>query len=233
MEEDRGSVSGPREQGHLADSVSSVGPRQAPAHGQLGEARREGTRRSRFAACCYAAARAFIVVTLVACSMPFAWQLLTGGSTLAVTGRSMLPTYDRGDVLFVERVREPSPAFWVRGAVVVVSFDPAKPDEDRYVHRVHRVLGGGEAILKGDANPVEDVSPVDVRQVYGLPVGHLTGVWARFYLFTQSVNGRIVLFAGGIGLLLLLDHLQQKAVRPAAAFDSVVTRPRAHARVSP
>ncbi|MEO3939560.1 signal peptidase I, partial [Paenarthrobacter nicotinovorans] len=151
-------------------------------------------------------ARGVLFAILIALCLPFLWQFATGGSTLTVTGTSMHPTYERGDVLFVDKVTTPPQDFWQKGNIVVVVFDPTQPEENRYVHRVDQVLDGGKAILKGDGNPEQDVSPVALNQVYGTPTLAIQGPWAHIYQFTQSLLGRIIIFGTGIITLIILDH---------------------------
>lgn len=129
---------------------------------------------------------------------------------MIVTGSSMQPTYDRGDVLFVERADAAAADFWKTGEIVVVSFSAPAPDQNRYVHRVHRVLPDGRAVLKGDGNAEEDVSPVTPDQVVGVPIAALHGPAATAYLFSQGPVGRLLLFSVGIACLVLIERAAQR-----------------------
>ncbi|MBW1639348.1 hypothetical protein G3H63_09740 [Microbacterium resistens] len=172
--------------------------------------------------------RAVVYAILIAVSVPFAWQLTTGGESLVVTGTSMTPTYERGDVVFIDRVTDPDPTFWKKGEIVAVAFSSSNLDEDRYIHRVERVLDDGRAVLKGDGNPEEDVSPVDLDQVVGVPVGALHGPSAQVYVFTQQWYGRLMVFGLGIVTLILVEMLAQRhkvrrtspAEQPAAVDET-------------
>ncbi|MDA4891385.1 MULTISPECIES: S24/S26 family peptidase [Microbacterium] len=154
--------------------------------------------------------RALVWAALIALSAPFFWQLTTGGATLAVNGTSMVPTYERGDVVFLDRVEDPGTDFWKPGQIVAVAFSASNPDHDRYIHRVDSVLDDGRAVLKGDGNPEPDVSPVSLDQVVGVPVTVLHQPAADIYLFTQSWLGRIVIFGVGISVLVLVEHVAKR-----------------------
>jgi signal peptidase I len=154
--------------------------------------------------------RAVVYAILIAVSVPFVWQLTTGGESLVVTGTSMTPTYERGAVVFIDRVTDPDPSFWKDGEIVAVAFSASNLDEDRYIHRVERVLDDGRAVLKGDGNPEEDVSPVGLNQVVGVPVGALHGPGAQVYVFTQQWSGRLIIFGLGILILILIEMLAQR-----------------------
>lgn len=158
------------------------------------------------------AMRAAVWALLLVISLPFFWQLSTGGTTTVVTGTSMVPTYERGDVVFLDRVQDPSSDFWQVGHIVAVAFSESAPAENRYIHRVERVLGDGRAVLKGDGNPNEDVSPVTLGQVVGVPVAVLHQPAAEIYLFSQSWTGRITIFGSGILVLVLIEFWAKRRV---------------------
>lgn len=151
-------------------------------------------------------ARVLVYAALIAASVPFFWQLATGGTSMVVTGSSMQPTYERGDVLFAKKTDTPAAGFWRASEIVVVSFSASAPDQNRYVHRVHRVLPDGRAVLKGDDNVEEDVSPVTPEQVVGIPIAALHGPAATAYLFSQGPIGRLLLFSVGIACLVLIER---------------------------
>lgn len=164
--------------------------------------------------------RVLVYVVLIAVSVPFVWQVTTGGTSMVVTGTSMRPTYERGDVVFVQKVTDPTSAFWKEGEIVAVAFSASSPEENRYVHRVERVLDDGRAVLKGDGNPEEDVSPVSLDQVVGVPVAVLHGAAANVYLFTQNWLGRIVIFGFGIIALILVEQIAHRDKKRRAAADT-------------
>lgn len=163
--------------------------------------------------------RSLVWAVLIAISVPFFWQLTTGGTTLVVTGTSMTPTYELGDVVFLDRVDEPDSDFWKVGDIVAVAFSESAPDQDRYIHRVLKVLDDGRAVLKGDGNPEADVSPVTLDQVVGVPVAALHQPAAEIYLFTQSMTGRILLFGGGILVLVLVEFTAGRSRKQTASED--------------
>lgn len=158
--------------------------------------------------------RAFLIVVrvvvwavLIAISAPFFWQVASGGTALVVTGASMKPTYELGDVVLLEQVQDPTAGFWKVGDIVAVAFSASAPDENQYIHRVERVLDDGRAVLKGDGNPEEDVSPVTLDQVVGVPIAVLHQPVANIYLFSQSGIGRITIFGLGVLILVLVEFL--------------------------
>lgn len=155
-------------------------------------------------------ARVLVWTALLAISLPFLWQLTSGGSTLVVNGTSMVPTYELGDVVFLDRVDDPGPEFWKAGEIVAVAFSESNPDTDQYIHRVESVLEDGRAVLKGDGNPKEDVSPVTLGQVVGVPIAVLHHPAADIYLFSQSWTGRITLFGAGILILILVEFFAKR-----------------------
>ncbi|MGB3374592.1 MAG: signal peptidase I [Microbacterium sp.] len=164
----------------------------------------------------FVSVRALVYAILIAVSVPFVWQLTTGGSSMVVTGTSMKPTYERGDVVFVQKATDLGPGFWQEGEIVAVAFSPSNPEENRYIHRVEQVLDDGQAVLKGDGNPEVDVSPVSLDQVIGVPVGALHGANAQIYIFTQQWSGRLLIFGLGILILVLIEMLAQRDKRRRA-----------------
>jgi len=160
------------------------------------------TRPDRRADVTRAALSAAAVVLLVVLAAPWVWLSLTGDFFMTVQGRSMVPTYDVGDVLVV---RGPSgEELASAGEVVVVTREPGAGRQGAmYVHRVVEPLLGGEAWLQGDGNPTRDPRPVDQEAVVGTPRLALTAPVAVAFAVTQSVAGRVVLAGAALALLLL------------------------------
>lgn len=172
--------------------------------------------------------RILIWSALITISLPLAWQSVTGGTTLVVTGSSMTPTYERGDIVFLEKKDSPPADFWHVGDIVAVSFTEDHPEKDHYIHRVVKVLDDGRAVLKGDGNPEEDSSPVSLSQVVGVPVFALHGPAADIYPFTQSLPGRFVIFGCGITGLLIVEslakyHKSRRAARISETSNSAAS----------
>ena len=148
------------------------------------------------------AGRAAAVLLLVALAAPLVWQAVTGDFYMTVNGRSMVPTYQVGDILVV---RPPSgDELATDQQVVVMTFDAERgTDAAMYVHRVVEPLGGGTAWLQGDGNDDRDPRPVQQDAVVGTPRLELRGPVARVFAFTQSVTGRVTCGVLALGLLLL------------------------------
>ncbi|MEV7973210.1 S26 family signal peptidase [Cellulomonas sp. NPDC089187] len=143
--------------------------------------------------------RSLAVLVLVVMAFPLGWSLLTGDFYMTVTGVSMTPTYQRGDVLVVQR--PDGQELRRTGEVVVISASRPDGPGPRYVHRVVEPLSDGSAWLQGDGNAARDPLPVSPDSVVGTPRMVLTGIAARILLFTESLWGRIAL--GAIALALL------------------------------
>ena len=136
-------------------------------------------------------------IALVALAVPFLWATVSGDYYMTVTGVSMQPTYEVGDVLVVQapqgdELRTP-------GEPVVVSFS-AGDTSDQYVHRVETVTDDG-AILRGDGNEHSDPLPVTQEQVLGTPRLALQGIWAT--LFRVSELWAVRLIVGAVFLVAL------------------------------
>lgn len=143
--------------------------------------------------------RVVAAVLLVVLAVPAAWALATGDFFMTVTGRSMAPTYEVGDVLVV---RQPAgDELRTAGTVVVVAFDVAAEAPARYVHRVVEPTADG-AWLQGDNNADRDPRPVRQEAVLGTPRLALHGRVATAFAATQTVAGRVVL--AGLAALLLV-----------------------------
>lgn len=90
-----------------------------------------------------------------------------------VAGGSMYPALVTGDIAFVQRHAQPR-----EGDIVLVRQAGHTP----VLHRVLKVQGDGSLRLKGDANPVPDLTDVSSSDVAGpvvrvVPVGALLDRW--------------------------------------------------------
>jgi signal peptidase len=88
--------------------------------------------------------------------------LLGWHATTVVTG-SMQPRINPGDVVSAR----PVPSGSLQLGMVLLVDDPDHPDRLR-LHRLVRFSPDGRLILRGDANPHEDSSPVDRQAVHGV-----------------------------------------------------------------
>lgn len=143
-------------------------------------------------------------IALVALAVPFLWATVSGDYYMTVTGVSMQPTYEVGDVLVVQAPK--GDELQAPGKPVVVSFS-AGDTSDQYVHRVETVTDDG-AILKGDGNEVSDPLPVTQEQVLGTPRFALQGTWAT--LFRMSELWAVRLIVGAVFLIALFVPSKRK-----------------------
>ncbi|GAA2832208.1 signal peptidase I [Leucobacter komagatae] len=143
-------------------------------------------------------------IALVALAVPFLWATVSGDYYMTVTGVSMQPTYEVGDVLVVQAPK--GDELQTPGKPVVVSFS-AGDTSDQYVHRVETVTEDG-AILKGDGNEVSDPLPVTQEQVLGTPRFALQGTWAT--LFRMSELWAVRLIVGAVFLIALFVPSKRK-----------------------
>ncbi|MGG7510456.1 S24 family peptidase [Plantibacter sp. YIM 135249] len=136
-------------------------------------------------------ARVVAVVALLILAAPFAWERITGDYFMTVTGASMRPAYQVGDVLVVQKPT--GTELQTQDQIVVVSVTPGNKAQ-QYVHRVHEITDAGTT-LKGDGNEIADPSPVTQAQVMGTPRLAIQGSTAVLYHLTQNLYGRIALVA--------------------------------------
>jgi signal peptidase I len=102
---------------------------------------------------------------------------LIGWQPTVITGHSMEPSIERGDVVIVRPV--PLSAY-VPG--VVITFDDATRPGRLVTHRVVAVRSDGALVTKGDNNRDDDPQPLDARRVRGravlrLPFAGRAVVW--------------------------------------------------------
>ena len=159
---------------------------------------------------------AALAVLLLA--LPLLWRVATGDYYMTVTGESMRPTYDVGDVLVVQ---EPTGAeLTTIGQIVVVTFTPGDRSS-QYVHRVESVTPEGTR-LKGDGNDTADPVLVDRSQLEGTPRYVLTGTSAAVFTSLQQPLIRFALGAIIVGWILVASRLSAVRRRtPRAARQAI------------
>lgn len=87
---------------------------------------------------------------------------LAGWHPVVVTGGSMRPGLEPGDVVLIDDVPDD-----VLPGTIVSYRDPARPGR-LVTHRLHAVSGDGTLETKGDANAVPDSTPVAREDVAGV-----------------------------------------------------------------
>jgi signal peptidase I len=155
---------------------------------------------------------AALAVLLLA--LPLLWRVATGDYYMTVTGESMRPTYDVGDVLVVQ---EPTGTeLTTIGQIVVVTFTPGDRSS-QYVHRVESVTPEGTR-LKGDGNDTPDPVLVDRSQLEGTPRHVFTGTSAAVFTTLQQPLVRFAFGAIVVGWIFLnsrLSTVRRRAPRAA------------------
>lgn len=143
-----------------------------------------------------------LVVVVVLLAILLAGARLAGLQVFTVLSGSMEPTYHVGALLYVKEV---DPAELKSGDAITFLLD-----EDTIVtHRITEVIPDAEdsSVLyfrtKGDANAMEDGSPVHCNNVIGTPVFSIPklGYLANFI---QTPSGTYLSIAVGAVLLLLI-----------------------------
>jgi signal peptidase I len=147
--------------------------------------------------------------------VPYLWTVVTGDRFLTVTGVSMKPTYQLGDMLLVQPAR--GDELTTVGQVVVASFDGA--DGPLYVHRVWEVTEDG-AVLKGDANADPDPRPITQDQVVGTPRAHLDGLAATLLTSSQELWARAAMAALALVLGVGVPAVVRRFLSPRHRQDS-------------
>lgn len=156
-------------------------------------------------------ARLLTGLAIAAISAPFVWETVSGDYFMTVTGVSMRPTYDLGEVLVVQRPTGHD--LETVGRSVVVAFTPGDRSS-QYVHRVHKVVAGG-AVLKGDNNDSVDPGIVTEEHVMGTPRAALTGAQATAFHLSQSWLTRAVV--GAAFLASLVVRLPDRRATPSTS----------------
>lgn len=111
------------------------------------------------------AARTTAIAYVTGCLALTLWSLLPltmQWRAVVITGGSMAPALDPGDVVVFSRAPDRPP----RAGEVVVVEDPARPGQ-LLTHRVTQARSDGTLLLKGDANRTHDSDPVRVDRVRG------------------------------------------------------------------
>lgn len=124
---------------------------------------------------------------------------LFGLRPYVVLSGSMEPTFMTGSAVYVKDV---DPEDIEVGDIITFSID----DGNVATHRVTEVLGSGSGLsfrTKGDANDVEDASPVSASQVQGRALFSIPYL-GRLLEYIHTSTGRITAIAVGAAVVLLV-----------------------------
>ncbi|MCS3442185.1 signal peptidase I [Microbacterium phyllosphaerae] len=144
------------------------------------------------------------VAAVLALAVPLAWRLISGDYYMTVTGESMVPTYQVGDVLVVQKPTDHD--LTQVGNIVVVTFTPGDRDT-QYVHRVHEITADG-VVLKGDGNGTPDPNKVTTAQLEGTPRLALTGPAGTLFQISQQPVTRIIVGVIVVGMIFVSAALR-------------------------
>ena len=127
-----------------------------------------------------------------------------------VLSDSMYPEIQSGDLIVCRQ----SPAADVREGDVISFFDPEGNGVSVVSHRVVAIGtdDSGQPVFttKGDANNVEDSSPVTADKLVGVYQFRIPGL-GNVAMFMQSTQGLVICVAVPVALLLAYDILRRRA----------------------
>jgi len=164
------------------------------------------------AAALLAAGRAAAIAAaagLVLCSVV---PVAVGWTTTVVVSGSMAPAIQAGDVVAVAPVPPAQAGRLAPGTVVLVT-DPGRGT--RLLHRLVKYDDAGRMITRGDANTVNDSTPVPVENLHGVARMRIPAI-GRPMLWIKE--GRYVPVAA-LGTLLGIMVLWRPAAGPRAGQD--------------
>ncbi|MBR3961066.1 MAG: signal peptidase I [Clostridia bacterium] len=154
-----------------------------------------------------------LVVLVVACAVFLMGSRIIGCRVFTVISGSMEPTYSVGDLIYVksekpQNIKVGDPITFVLNEDLVVA-----------THRVVRIDAENQHFYtKGDANEIEDSSPVHFNNVVGVPVFSIPYLgYVSDYI--QNPPGMYIAIAAGAVLVILVfvpDMLDKKKVDSGA-----------------
>lgn len=150
------------------------------------------------------------------------WAVLPaviGWQPTTVSSGSMSPLINPGDVV----AAKPVDADEIKVGQILLVDDPDHPDRLR-LHRLIRQEDDG-LVLKGDANPDEDSSPVPVEDVHG--VGAIRVPWIASPLLWARTGALLPLGVLALGLVLLASLATRRLDDQPAGPEEPVTEPAA------
>ena len=165
-----------------------------------------------------------LIIAVIALVVPLSVPRLLGYQIYNVVSPSMEPAIPEGSVVYVKAV---DPAAVEAGDVI------AFHDGESVV--VHRVVANrtsvGELVTKGDANNVEDLSPVPYDAVFGREEFHIPR-WGSFMAIYSTAMGKIYLLlaaACGVMLNMLAGRMRERR-REQEEFDAAPAQPSPRSR---
>jgi signal peptidase I len=142
------------------------------------------------------------MLTAVPVSWAFGWQ-----PAAVVTG-SMAPAIRPGDIVLADPLAVPR----VRPGQIVLAHRPGLPGT-LLTHRVVRIRDDGTLVTRGDANPVEDASPLAPTDVVGV-VRIVIPLVGRPLLVTRGPSAGDLTWTGLLLAAVLLVTLRPSRSRP-------------------
>ena len=108
------------------------------------------------------------------------YALSTDTPVVAVFSESMVPTYQKGDMIIVIGVED------VEVGDIIVYDSPQRPYP--IIHRVHEIKDNGEIITKGDNNPTIDPWTSKIDSIHGKSILKIPLLgWVKI-IFTQTTG---------------------------------------------
>jgi signal peptidase I len=152
-----------------------------------------------------------LVVTLLGLALWAAAPAIIGWHPTTVMTGSMEPRLAPGDVV-VSRPVDPAQ---LRLGQVVLYDDPDQPGELR-LHRIHAVRAGNMLIMKGDANPQPDSTPISRSVVHGVAFIRVPYVGLPILWLRDGEWHRLVLLVLALTVIAWLGTIDESLRRLAA-----------------
>lgn len=154
-----------------------------------------------------AGAARVLLLSWVCLALWAAAPIALGWQPTTVASGSMEPRIHVGDVV-VAKPATAAQASAVPGRVVLAD-DPDHPGRLR-LHRFARLTADGELVLKGDANPQEDSTPVAPRAVHGVGVMRIPDVGLPVVWLKEGRWTHLAALAAAVGLLVGATRLDRE-----------------------
>jgi signal peptidase I len=155
------------------------------------------------------------------------WPVRFGGATqwVVVSGTSMEPAYDLGDLVMARSVARSAV-----GDVVVFAVPEGVGAGHLVIHRIVDVRPDGTFVTQGDNRDTPDEWSVGQQHVVGHPVLALPGVGS---LVTGSFSGSLLAPLLGLAVTLALWPRRPEPARAAPTSSTAAARPRWEPAIHP